>query len=117
VHDAAIANQYYQEFNQRWTERACGTAGIIENTNNTMSLNLYPNPTNGDFLVSYTLVNTDKVSISIYDFMGKKIDSKLVNGILGLNTISISGNEYAKGIYLIEITTGNKKETKKLIVN
>jgi hypothetical protein len=117
VHDASIANQYFQEFTQRWTERTCGSAGIYENTNNMVSLNIYPNPSNGDFIVSYTLVNTDKVSISIYDFMGKKVDSKIVNGTLGLNTVSISGNEYAKGIYLVEITTGNKKETKKLVVN
>lgn len=117
VHDASIANQYFQEFTQRWTERTCSTAGIFENTNNTISLNIFPNPTNGDFMVSYTLTNTDKVSISIYDFMGKKIGTKLVNGTLGLNTVSISGNEFAKGIYLVEIATGDKKETKKIIVN
>jgi len=117
VHDASIANQYYQEFNQRWTERTCSSAGIFENTNNMVSLSIYPNPTNGDFIVSYTLANTDKVSISIYDFMGKKVDSKVVNGTLGLNTVSVAGNEYAKGIYLVEIAAGNKKETKKLIIN
>ncbi len=116
VHDASIANQYFQEFTQRWTERTCSTAGIFENTNNVISLNIFPNPTNGDFMVSYTLTNTDKVSISIYDFMGKKIGTKLVNGTLGLNTVSISGNEFAKGIYLVEIATGDKKETKKLII-
>ena len=116
VHDASIANQYFQEFTQRWTERTCSTAGIFENTNNAISLNIFPNPTNGDFMVSYTLTNTDKVSISIYDFMGKKIGTKLVNGTLGLNTVSISSNEYAKGIYLVEIATGDKKETKKLII-
>lgn len=117
VHDASIANQYFQEFTQRWTERTCGSAGIFENTNSMVNLNVFPNPTNGDFMISYTLVNTDKVSISIYDFMGKKVETKLVNGILGLNTVSISGNEYAKGIYLIEIASGDKKETKKLIIN
>lgn len=116
VHDASIANQYFQEFTMRWNEKNLISAGIFENNANLNELNIFPNPTNGNFTLVYTLASSEKVSISVYDFTGKKVDVKLTNGNLGLNTLLISGNEYAKGIYLVEIVAGNKKETKKLII-
>lgn len=117
VHDASIANQYYQEHIMRWNEKNLASAGIFETIENINGLNIFPNPTNGNFTLVYNLASNDKVSISIYDFTGKKVDTKVSTGNSGLNTLEISGNEYAKGIYLVEISAGNKKETKKLIIN
>lgn len=116
VHDAAIANQYFQEFTMRWTERTCAS-GIDELNNSLFSLVVYPNPSTGDFSLTYSLTNNEKVSVSIYDFTGRKVDTKVSTGNSGLNTLKISGDDYAKGIYLVEISTGNKKETKKLVIN
>ena len=100
----------------RLNERTNIAAGIFENNINSNELNIFPNPSNGNFTLAYTLTNSEKVSISVYDFTGKKIDVKSVNGNSGLNTLLVSGNDYAKGIYLVEIIAGDKKETKKLII-
>ncbi len=116
VHDAAIANQYFQEFTMRWNERTLLAAGVDETQHPLNGLTIYPNPTTGSFTLNYTLGDVGSVFISVYDYMGKKVETKTTEGVTGSNVITLSANEYAKGIYLVEIMTGNKKETKKLIV-
>ncbi len=116
VHDATIANQYFQEFTMRWNERNTVGVGVYESQYSLSGLSLYPNPTGGNFTLNYTLANAGSVTISIYDYLGKKIETKTTTGVTGSNLVTLSGSEYSKGIYLVEIMAGDKKETKKLIV-
>ena len=117
VHDQIIANVYFQEFNQRWTERNCA-AGINEFNSSNFGLIIFPNPATNKVTLHYNLTTAyDKISFSLIDYTGRELSSKITNGIIGSNTLSLSLEGYASGIYFIEMNVGNQKEVKKIIVN
>jgi hypothetical protein len=73
------------------------TTGIIEN-NNTISI--YPNPSNGEFNIAAS--SNELSDLTVKDITGKIVISKVFSS----NTI-VNLNNYAKGVYVVEIK--NKK--------
>lgn len=99
---AIITNTFTTEFVQ-----------ALENPSfNANTISLYPNPTNE--FVSISNVNDKITSVVIYDISGKIIYTLNKNI---LSTIDINVSNFAKGIYLVEITSESTiKIIKKLIV-
>jgi hypothetical protein len=78
--------------------------------------NLYPNPSTGMFTLNLELINTEKVSVQLFDVRGRLINEK---NFFNKNTAfseEINFNNTAKGLYLVKITNGNKQTTRKLII-
>ena len=77
-----------------------------------ISINLYPNPTNGNSLLSIQGLNED-AAVVVTDVQGRVIStSKLA---MGQETLEIESKKLASGIYYIRIQTANSVRTKKLI--
>lgn len=75
-------------------------------------LNLYPNPIKASN--SYVQINTtssEAISVIIFDVLGKQISNQKITD----NKINISSLN--TGLYLVQISQGDKKSTKKLLVN
>ncbi len=95
--------------------------GTIASENNSLSnaaLNLYPNPSHGNFILHYTSAINDQVVISIYNSMGKKIMGleRAVNA--GENNINISISSQAKGNYFVQLrTVAGNMISKSLVIN
>jgi len=72
----------------------------------------YPNPFNPVTKINYDLPVDSKVSIVIYDILGREI-KKLVNNEFkpaGKYTVEFNGQMYASGVYFYRIIAeGNKK--------
>lgn len=101
VHDANVANQYFQAFASMY-QIAGGTLSNLENTTDEKSvLKIVPNPNNGifDIVSSNTMKRLDLV---IYDVLGKRIVSKNFNSF---NTASLDLSTESAGFYFIEATT------------
>ena len=86
----------------------------------TLSQN-YPNPFNPETRIEFTVPNTSKVEITIYDELGRTI-RKLVNEQYGTGTYSITwdskndaGQLVASGLYLYAIKSGQFTSTRKMI--
>lgn len=77
------------------------------------SIKVYPNPTNGSFTIELNGIKDDGISrVEIIGMNGIKSQSVELNG----ERKSTIGTENLKpGIYFIQVTTGNGKETLKLI--
>jgi hypothetical protein len=78
--------------------------------------NLYPNPTRGAFKLNFEVVNTDKVSVQLFDVRGRLIGEKKY---LNTNTVfseSIVFEKASSGLYLLKVTNGYKQTTRKLII-
>lgn len=72
---------------------------------------LYPNPSNGEFTVSYT--NSNKTyAIEIFSMLGQTVYSKE-----NIKQSSVQISNLPKGIYLIKITDDSKTTNKKIIIN
>ncbi len=83
-------------------------------TFNTGTVSLFPNPASTYFSITNSNTSGKISSIAIYDSIGKKLFT--AKNILQTN-INIDVSNFAKGIYLVEITSDtNQKLTKKLMV-
>jgi uncharacterized repeat protein (TIGR01451 family) len=82
-------------------------------TFNADAVSLFPNP--ATTIVMITNSSIDKISkVAVYDVSGKKIYTINNNA---LSTLDIDVSQFAKGMYLIELTSeSNSKITKKLIL-
>lgn len=79
-------------------------------------LSIYPNPFSTVFDLSFTLDESVKVEIQLYDVMGrfvKTISKSLMN--TGTHKLQIEGENLAKGVYFIEVIVGEDLY-KKMIV-
>lgn len=85
------------------------TTGIDPNTAGNAALLIYPNPAQKQVTVDYTGVTFDYV---FYNSLGQLIGKKQNN----VNTVQIDLENLAKGVYLIEVTAGDNKSWKKLLV-
>jgi len=92
------------------------TLGVSDNNGFGDGFKLFPVPSkDGLFKVSTIGLSSSEVNLSIYDIAGKKVYSKLKyvdnNGIITADA-SILGS----GIFIVEVTQGQKKYTEKLII-
>lgn len=103
--------------NERWgyvalgTEKGAGCTPLsVAEVSLAQTINLYPNPANKDFEV----VNDQQLPLSvvIYDANGKAVTSAFsstsAQQMYSLTSLS-------KGVYFVEITSGNQRTVKKLI--
>ena len=77
---------------------------IIENGSNRVLI--YPNPTNENITISVNNFNGN-IKIEVYDLIGNRLQ------ISNENTISL--RDYAKGVYLLRVTYGDRVEVVKAI--
>ena len=78
--------------------------------------NLYPNPNNGSFTLNLELLNTDKVTVQLFDVRGRLIGEKnYLNNVTNFSE-NVSFDKASAGLYLVKITNGNKQTTRKLII-
>ncbi len=114
VHDANIANQYYQAF--AYLFQLAG--GVITPPLSTISstyqdglLKLYPNPNNG-LLHLFANQIIDHLDINIFDILGNKIATTKYDSFTQ-NTIDISNQP--SGIYFIEANINGSVEHFKIL--
>ena len=77
---------------------------------------VYPNPFSDQTTIKYTLPETSKVTIELYNYLGERLET-LVNEVKtsGNYQTLLTNNNKAKGIYFLRITAGNKQKTIKVI--
>ncbi|WP_218598192.1 reprolysin-like metallopeptidase [Polaribacter sp. NJDZ03] len=78
--------------------------------------NLFPNPTKGEFTLNLQVVNTDKVSVQLFDVRGRLIDEKTYYNTVTNFSERIFFEKAATGLYLLKVTNGNKQTTRKLLI-
>jgi len=97
----------------------CSTMSITDNlipiTYNLS--NPYPNPFNPTTSISFSISQSDIVSLNIYDITGKLITT-LINEQLniGYHSIDWDGTNYSSGMYLVKMESGEYVETQKLLL-
>lgn len=87
--------------------------GIGENLSE--SLTIYPNPTTGQFTVSFEMNESQNVSVEVVNLIGEKVIVKTATNVQNQNLVFDMSN-VADGVYFVVITTENEQVSKKLIV-
>ena len=90
---------------------------ITENNFSVSSVLIYPNPMNGNGVISFDLPTTSELTINLFDVTGKMI-STLAKGSFetGVNNVAINASTLENGIYLVAISNGVSTETIRLAI-
>ncbi len=77
------------------------------------SIEIFPNPTNGQFDFGMELNNSNKVEMEIFNVIGKRIFVKQYNGNLINDQIDIE--KYPSGIYFLSVHIDGETITKRIV--
>ncbi|HMX05351.1 MAG TPA: phospholipase D-like domain-containing protein [Chitinophagales bacterium] len=118
IHDATVANLFYQEYMQRYKDEgatdmvnaACEVA-INNSTQDEGEIRLYPNPATNQ--VTIALGEVTNGNIKIFDISGKVMLSSEVHG---LQYFTININELPAGMYFVVCDVNGGNKTSKLII-
>ncbi|MEO8086803.1 MAG: T9SS type A sorting domain-containing protein [Bacteroidota bacterium] len=86
------------------------------------SLKCFPNPFSNSTTISFSLPQSEKVSIKIFDMTGRLVKTfaigEMQKGVQQIewNATDEKGNALDAGIYFLKLETENYSETKKLSV-
>jgi len=101
-----------------------GRVGIITGVENSFDLpkvfelkQNFPNPFNAATTIVYSLSKRGKVSLVLYDIIGRKVMT-LVDGVLEPNTysINIDLSNVTSGVYIYELKSESYAQSKKMIL-
>ena len=92
------------------------TTGIIEVNLSSMSINIYPNPNTGKFTIATNSETHKKISIQIFNTIGKIVYSEDNVEIAGSLKKQMDIGEMPNGIYYIRFVSEDFTRTKKIIL-
>ena len=78
---------------------------------------VYPNPSSGIFNLVYQADEGETVTVKIHDINGKLVRRirLTANAFIQKSTIDLGGPQFAPGMYMLEVTTGDKKQVFRLL--
>ena len=90
-------------------EDCCGNITVIDNAKFKESINILPNPSNGEFTIKSDALG-EKIKLQLFDIQGKEI------AIDKASNDRIIVNEMAKGIYFLRISNDGFQIAKRIII-
>jgi subtilisin-like proprotein convertase family protein len=99
-----------------WEVEVCSQEVTMNNPNFTLqSFEVYPNPNNGSFTVEFDSTLNDAVTINVYDVNGRNVYQKEYNAMSNFKE-NLLLDVIQSGVYLVEVSAGNKKDVRKIVV-
>ncbi|NQV03607.1 MAG: T9SS type A sorting domain-containing protein [Bacteroidia bacterium] len=104
---------YYEK-----TEFNANIVSARERFDQTRALQVFPNPATSITTASFYLVNPDNVELNLFNTFGQKVRN-YQPGYLGTgeHEVEIDAGNLAPGVYILQLTTGNKVYTRKISVS
>ncbi len=79
-------------------------------------LSIFPNPTNGDATIRFSVESASDMTINIYNSLGARVSHQNLGMVEGEQVLTAPTSGLAAGLYLVELTDGRNKLTSKLVV-
>lgn len=77
---------------------------------------IYPNPNNGEFRIKLNSVSNNTIEVIVLDLRGRSIYNKSFGTSSSFEETINLGN-IQSGMYLVNVTDGNKRSTKKVVID
>ena len=106
--DTGLLNDYSLEI--------CATVPLSVQEQDFNALMVYPNPNNGSFIVGFNPKSGQDISLQVYDIRGRLIYTNTYNSNTRFEEV-IALNNAQSGVYLLQISDGPHRITKKIIVS
>lgn len=95
-----------------------GTSLGIEENAEALSLNIFPNPTQGNININFITQRSSNISVRVYDMLGKLVlpsySSKVGTGNQNLN---LDMSQLTQGLYMLRLEVDGKTVVKKITRN
>lgn len=92
------------------------TVGAEENSLNSSSVNVYPNPANARLMVSFEAFRNENVEVAVMDIQGRVVMTESHNANSGRNEIELNTEALSNGAYFYNITVGGQTINGKFVV-
>lgn len=80
-----------------------------------LSMNIFPNPSTGEFVVKYELSNESKLDLAVFDMLGKQVTSSIrINSMSGTQVIDLSSQ--ADGVYMLRVGINDKRVVQERLI-
>lgn len=95
------------------------SVGVNDVSNYIISSNVFPNPAANQLTVDFTLTESRKVDVQVFNTLGQQSEiNQSADGISGENTIKLDVSGLPEGIYFAQIVLdGNIAATKRFVVS
>lgn len=104
IHDATIANLFFQEFGKRFADVG-GAIGVNDVLNNTNLISLHPNPAQQQITISYNGILNGKQNLRITNMVGQVV----YQATISQKITPINLSNLTKGMYIATIDNISKK--------
>ncbi len=104
-------NVYIDDINITWAT-SIEESNLVNNT-----MNIYPNPSNGNSTVNFELSENSEVSMKVTDILGKTVLIPFQNTNLqaGVHNLNLQTN-LSKGTYIVTLDVNGKQVSKRLVI-
>jgi hypothetical protein len=102
-----------------------GSAGMIENPSeqpnqrlvetDQPNLLVYPNPTEGNFVLNISGISTNQAEIRIYDALGRQMYNNRVS-VEGMYVANVNLSDVSNGLYMVEVIYNGKSLTQRIMI-
>jgi hypothetical protein len=96
------------------TSTVCSVIGIEENISE-MSFEVFPNPTNGEFLINMILMAPQDIEVTVVDILGRQIAAMKQSRSNG-EAIKIDLSGKTEGMYFVTLKSKSVSKTKRIIL-
>lgn len=94
--------------NHKTTKVLPGTYRLYQN---------YPNPFNPSTVIKFDISKTENVKLVVYDILGRTVQTLVDNNLApGNYSIPFSNRGLASGVYFYQLTAGNYRDIKKMVL-
>jgi len=100
---------------ESWSLEICSSEAVLGVNNYVFDdFNVYPNPSNGNFMVTFRSEDTGDVDIVVYDLLGRKIVDHTYKNQLNSFEQNMNLGQLAGGIYILSVKRANKMSSHKI---
>lgn len=79
--------------------------------------NVFPNPTSGNLTLTLeTFGETQALQLKVYSLIGQEMYTETLSPFAGSKQVSLDLSRFAKGIYMVEVSNGEKSRMKRVSV-
>jgi hypothetical protein len=76
----------------------------------------YPNPTNSNLTVEFTVAQSQSVNMTMRDAAGRVVYNESKSTSIGINTATIDVSSFSKGVYLLQMQSDINSEVLRILV-
>lgn len=98
-----------------FTLNICAQGTLASQENTFSDFGIFPNPNNGEFTIKLNSDSGEKIKVTVFDVRGRAVFQRDFNSASSFEQ-QIQLDNIESGMYLVNVTDGEKQTTKKIIV-